>query len=316
MSQKSVLEQIQQVTTVVVDTGDLDKIKQYRPQDATTNPSLVLKAVRSNHQVVRTFVEEAQRHNINDAQSQMEWVMVSLGKRILDLIPGRVSTEVEAMFSFDREATVQTARRLMSYYVELGVDPKRILIKIAATWEGIQAAKQLEQEGIHCNMTLIFSPVQAIACAEAGATLISPFVGRILDWHIAEDPNGQYVGDQDPGVQSVKEIYTYFKQRQYKTQVMGASFRNMSEIQALAGCDLLTISPDLLKECSESTSHTPVVLSESIANNSLPLPAVDVSEVSFRWLMNENPMATEKLSEGIRVFAKDGQTLRDCISSL
>ncbi|CAG8495107.1 418_t:CDS:2 [Ambispora gerdemannii] len=301
----SVLDQIKQFTTIVSDTGDFESIAQYKPQDATTNPSLILAASQNPqyaHLIDRAIeYAKAKGGNINDQ-------LINFGTEILKIIPGRVSTEVDARLSFDKEATLAKARHLIGLYKEAGIDSSRVLIKVASTWEGIQAAKQLETEGIHCNLTLLFSFPQAVACAEAGVTLISPFVGRILDWY-KKSTGKVYVAHEDPGVQSVKRIYNYYKNHGYKTIVMGASFRNTGEIEELAGVDFLTISPALLKELNQNNKQVTRKLSPEIAATQSE-PKVSFDEKTFRWELNEDPMATEKLAEGIRKFAEDAVKLK------
>jgi transaldolase len=294
------LDQLKQFTTVVADTGDFQAMRAYAPHDATTNPSLILKAVQK-------------------AEDIIDAVLVAFGCEILSIIPGRVSTEVDARLSFDTEATVAKAKHLIALYEARGVARERVLIKIASTWEGIRAADQLRAEGIRCNMTLLFSLAQAVACAEAGVQLISPFVGRIYDWYKKDaganwDPVAQG-GANDPGVQSVLRIYNYYKKFDYPTEVMGASFRNISQIVELAGCDLLTISPDLLAQLQQSDAPVERKLSPDNANaaNIVRLPA---DEKSFRWHMNADAMATEKLAEGIRLFAADAVKLEALIEPL
>lgn len=311
------LEQIRQFTTVVADTGDFESIIAYRPQDATTNPSLIYAAAsqpKYRHLAARA-VEEARRvcGPGDDLLSlALDRIAVNFGIEILNIIPGRVSTEVDARLSFDTEGTIAKARELIRLYEEAGYSRERILIKIASTWEGIRAAEVLEKEGIHCNLTLLFSLVQAIACAEAGVTLISPFVGRILDWHRKERNLGEVPPEEDPGVQSVTEIFNYYKKFGYKTEVMGASFRNTGEIIALAGCDLLTIAPSLLKELKQLEVKVEQRLDAEWAR-SLDITPLHPDEKLFRWLLNEDAMATDKLAEGIRRFAADLRKLEDFI---
>ncbi len=315
----SKLEQLKAMTTVVADTGDLDAIAQWRPEDATTNPSLLLKAASSD--AYRPMLDEAvafaSRQGGSDDE-QLGWatdkLAVLAGRQILERIPGLVSTEVDARLSFDTEATVAKARRLVELYDSLGVDTNRVLIKIASTWEGIRAAEQLEKEGIRCNLTLLFSFIQAAACADAGVYLISPFVGRILDWHLANSDRKSFAPEEDPGVQSVSRIYNFYKANGYKTVVMGASFRNIGEIEQLAGCDRLTISPDLLQALKEDTGHLPRQLSPETARSNDRPQAID--ERLFRWESNEDAMATEKLAEGIRRFAADQVTLEQKVGQL
>ena len=300
------LEQLKSMTTVVADTGDLEAIRRYQPIDATTNPSLLLKAAAIEE--YRPLLEKSLTDTQNAHPNQRitlasEHLAVNIGREILSIIPGKMSTEVDARLSFDTAATINTARRIISLYEALGISRERILIKIASTWEGIQAAKQLELEGIECNLTLLFSFHQAVACAEAGATLISPFVGRILDWYKANTENKEYNAQEDPGVLSVTRIYQYYKRFDYNTIVMGASFRNTGEIEQLAGCDRLTISPQLMGELEIDEGNLERVLSPDMASSSEE--KVSLTEKSFRWFMNEDAMATEKLAEGIRNFAKD-----------
>ncbi len=310
------LAQLKQYTTVVADTGDFGSIKAYEPQDATTNPTLIYKAVQMEaySHLLEKAAEMAERegsHGTNLVESVLDHLLVLFGREILSIIPGRVSTEVDARFSFDVERTVEKARHIIKLYDNQGIDRERILIKIASTWEGLEAARQLEEEGIHCNLTLLFSLVQAIRAAENNCTLISPFVGRILDWYKAQT-GGDYTPQDDPGVQSVTQIYHYLKHFDLKTQVMGASFRNIGEIQALAGCDLLTISPDLLEELK--SSHEPLEQQLSVARaKAEPIQRLEADEKTFRWHMNADPMATDKLAEGIRKFAADTEDLIDLI---
>ena len=296
------LEQLKAMTTVVADTGDILAIHKYQPTDATTNPSLLLKAASlPEYQALLQRITKGQAPF--DVGQACERLAVAIGSEILDIIPGYVSTEVDARLSFDTAATVAKARTLIAQYQANGWPRDRVLIKIASTWEGIQAARLLEQEGIRCNLTLLFSFAQAVACAEAGVTLISPFVGRILDWYKARQPQQDFSGDKDPGVQSVARIYHYYKQHGYRTIIMGASFRNTGEIKALAGCDRLTISPQLLEELSQSQEALPRQLEPQTAIHQQPKLTLD--EKQFRWMMNEDAMATEKLAEGIRTFAAD-----------
>lgn len=299
------LTQLKAMTDVVADTGDIEAIRRFQPQDATTNPSLLLKAAAlPQYQTMISEVVAGLGSN-RDPASLKEAVMqiaVRIGREICQIVPGKVSTEVDARLSFNTAATVDEARKLVELYRQQGVDKSRLFIKIASTWEGIRAAEILEKEGIECNLTLLFSLTQAAACAEAGATLISPFVGRILDWHVARG-NSPANAEEDPGVISVSSIYSYYKQHGYATVVMGASFRNIGEIEALAGCDRLTISPALLEELETAEGTLPRKLS---ADAEFPaVPKLALSESSFRWAMNEDAMATEKLAEGIRAFAAD-----------
>jgi transaldolase len=306
------LESLKQFTTVVADTGDFQLMRKYAPRDATTNPSLILKA--SAQPEYNELIKKAIQEGAN-TEDRLDRLSVAFGLEILKIIPGRVSTEVNARLSFDTQATVEKARRLIQLYQEAGISKDRILIKIATTWEGIKAAKILEKEGIHCNMTLLFSLVQAAACAEAGVTLISPFVGRILDWYKAARGVDHIPAAEDPGVLSVKSIYYYYKQRGIKTEVMGASFRNEGEILELAGCDLLTISPELLEKLASMEQPLERKLKVEDAEKLSP-PDVEISEQNFRWLLNEDAMATEKLAQGIRVFAADLAKLEEKVIKL
>jgi transaldolase len=307
------LESLKRYTTIVADTGDIDAIARHRPQDATTNPSLLLKAAQmpSYKHLVDEAAELAQEGGGSEreqAEKFMDGLAVSFGHEILKLIPGRVSTEVDASLSFDTEATVAKARKLISLYHKKNIGPERILIKIASTWEGIRAAERLEKEGIHCNLTLLFSFAQAVACAEAGVTLISPFVGRIYDWYRKEYPDKPIVPDDDPGVASVTRIYNYFKKYGYKTLVMGASFRNTDQIVHLAGSDLLTISPDLLEKLEKAEGELERRLDPEKAKSTAE-PKLHLDEKTFRWMHNEDAMATDKLAEGIRKFYADARKL-------
>lgn len=314
---KSKLEQLAQMTTVVADTGDLDAIKHWQPRDATTNPSLLLKAtdLDAYRPMLEAAVHWARQQGGGDREqleNATDRLAVLAGREILGIIPGVVSTEVDARLSFDTKATVSRARKLVRLYEDIGTDPARVLIKIASTWEGICAARQLEQEGIRCNLTLLFSFHQAMACADAGAHLVSPFVGRILDWHLAASGKKQIAPDEDPGVLSVARIYNYFKANAYNTVVMGASFRNAGEIEMLAGCDRLTISPSLMQALSEDKGELRRRLSPQTAQSSDPVE--ELNESRFRWQLNEDAMATEKLAEGIRRFAADQVSLEQRIS--
>ncbi len=310
------LSQLKAVTTVVVDSGDLGVIEQFRPVDATTNPSLLLNASQLDFAkpMLSAAIRYAKTHADDNAailELACDKFAVDVGTAISKLVPGRVSTEVDARLSFDTEATVAKALQLVELYQQNGVSSDRILIKVASTWEGIQAARQLEQQGIQCNLTLLFHMAQARACAEAGAYLISPFVGRILDWYKANTKQ-DYTADTDPGVLSVRDIYHFYKEHGYPTVVMGASFRNTGEVLALAGCDRLTISPGLLDELSKQTGSLDIKLRDSGANT--PKPAA-LTESEFRWQLNEDAMATEKLAEGIRKFAVDQRKLEQLIAS-
>src|SRR5450830_1383423 len=307
------LEQLKQFTTVVADTGDFQSIQAYTPRDATTNPSLILKAVQKDE--YKPLLEKAVRDRPDASTGDIiDHLLIAFGLEILKTIPGRVSTEVDARLSFDTAGTVAKGRQLIALYEQAGVARERVLIKIAATWEGIRAAEILEKDGIHCNMTLLFSLAQAIACAEAGARLISPFVGRIYDWH-KKSTGIDYEGAEDPGVQSVNRIYNYYRKFGYDTEVMRASFRNTSQILELAGCDLLTISPDLLQKLADSSSTVTQKLSKELAQQS-DVTQIDMNEKVFRFQLNEDAMATEKLSEGIRAFCADTVKLEQLIIAL
>lgn len=302
----SLLEQLKTMTTIVADTGDIEAIHHHHPEDATTNPSLLLKAASLPAYVplITDAIAWAKAQSDDPARQvldAMDKLAVGAGLEVLKYIPGRISTEVDARLSFDTEATLNKARKLIALYNGAGVDNSRVLIKIASTWEGIRAAEILEQEGINCNLTLMFGFAQARASAEAGATLISPFVGRILDWHKARTGR-DFTAEEDPGVLSVRQIYAYYKAHGYKTIVMGASFRNMGEILALAGCDRLTIAPNFLKELGETEGHLVRQLSDTGSSKARPARIV---EAEYRWAMNEDAMATEKLAEGIRGFTAD-----------
>jgi transaldolase len=305
------LDELRAMTTVVADTGDMDSIRAFKPTDSTTNPSLILKASQMPHYA--RFVDEAIQWGSKHKASLTEVtdrVAVNFGAELTTIVPGRVSTEVDADLSFDTEAMIAKGRTLIADYEERGVKRDRILIKLASTWEGMKAAHQLQSEGIDCNMTLMFSLAQAIAAADAGAFLVSPFVGRILDWHVKAG-GGPYDGESDPGVKSVREIYAYYKTYGIKTVVMGASFRSAGEIEALAGCDRLTISPEWLDHLAKDEGPLPRRLDPARPG---PAPArMTMDEKKFRWMLNENQMATEKLSDGIRLFAHDLGTLRSMI---
>lgn len=307
------LEQLKQYTTVVADTGDFHAMQTFQPQDATTNPSLTLKAVQKPE--YRPLLEQTvQAHRGASTSTIIDHLLVAFGLKILAIIPGRVSTETDARLSFDTEGTITKARQLIALYETAGISRERVLIKIASTWEGICAAKVLQQEDIRCNMTLLFSLPQAIACAEAGAQLISPFVGRIYDWYKKATGN-EYSGADDPGVQSVKGIYTYYKKFGYSTEVMGASFRNTSQILELAGCDLLTISPELLQKLSETQAPLQRKLS-TVQAVQADLQKISLDEKAFRLALNEDAMATEKLAEGIRLFCADSLKLEQLVDAL
>lgn len=306
------LDTLRQWTTVVADTGDFRQLAQYKPQDATTNPSLILKAVQKPE--YRPLLDETvARHKGRPVDEVIDHLLVRFGTEILSLIPGRVSTEVDARLSFDTAATIARAERIVALYRAQGVDTgQRLLIKIASTWEGIQAAAALEKKGIHCNLTLLFAFCQAVACGEAGVRLISPFVGRIYDWYKKAAGNqwdeAANAGENDPGVKSVRQIFAYYKNHGVATQVMGASFRNVGQIAALAGCDLLTISPELLGELAASEAPLKHAL-DAKETKDLALPKVSFNEPAFRFALNEDAMATEKLAEGIRAFAADAVKL-------
>lgn len=303
------LDQLKKMTTVVSDTGDINSIKKYAPTDATTNPSLIYQAAKEEQ--YQYLIDEAIHWGMaksSDPHKMIRFIitklMVNFGIEILKIVPGRVSTEVDARLSFDIEGSIQKATQLIGLYEADGIDRNRILIKLASTWEGIQAAKLLEQEGIHCNMTLLFSLPQAVAAAEAGATLISPFVGRILDWYKAHEHVEGYPPEKDPGVVSVTQIYNYYKKYGFNTQIMGASFRNVEEILELAGCDLLTIAPKFLEILQNTEGKVSQKLSSENAKK-INIEKLNLDEKSFRYLINDNAMATEKLAEGIRLFSAD-----------
>ena len=305
------LERLREVSTVVADTGDIDAIARFRPMDATTNPSLLLKAATLPAYAPLLDGAIAQASGSDRIGDACDRLAVAIGGEILKLVPGRVSTEVDARLSFDTEATIAKAHKLVQLYADAGIGTERLLIKVASTWEGIRAAEQLEREGIHCNLTLLFSFAQAVACAEAGVFLISPFVGRILDWHLAHGMATPATPQDDPGVQSVQRIWQYYKQHGYATVVMGASFRNTGEVLALAGCDRLTISPDLLAALEQSD----VAVERALVNGGeRAAPPAPLDEPGFRWQHNEDAMATEKLAEGIRKFAADQRALETLVA--
>ncbi|MFM7704341.1 MAG: transaldolase [Rubrivivax sp.] len=312
------LDQLKQHTVVVADTGNFLQLAQFTPRDATTNPSLILKAVQQS-EYAPLLAETVQARRAQPVDEIVDAVLVRFGLEILKIVPGRVSTEVDARLSFDREATLARARRIMGLYEAAGIPRERVLIKIAATWEGIQAARALEAEGIHCNLTLLFSFGQAVACGEAGVQLISPFVGRIYDWAKkaagAQWDEAAHADENDPGVKSVSTIYTYYKRFGIRTEVMGASFRNVGQIVALAGCDLLTISPELLAALQASDAPVPRRLDPERAAGA-GLKRLSLDERAFRWALNEDAMATEKLAEGIRAFAADAVKLDRMIKGL
>ncbi|HEB26465.1 MAG TPA: transaldolase [Porticoccus sp.] len=313
----SKLDQLRKMTVVVADTGDIEAIRQYQPIDATTNPSLLLKAAQlpQYQSLLRESIDAAKQRGAADLLSDsMDELAVRIGREILQVVPGRVSTEIDARLSFDTTGTVERGKRLIERYQQAGIDSSRILLKIASTWEGIRAAEQLEREGIQCNLTLLFSFEQAAAAADAGAFLVSPFVGRILDWHKANGGQPSYMPHEDPGVVSVKAIYNFYRQQSYDTVVMGASFRNIGEIEALAGCDRLTISPQLLGELSNDYNELPRSLSPSNTGELIQNNTKD--ETAFRYQMNSNAMATEKLAEGIRNFVADQTKLEQMLEEL
>src|SRR5271157_4117543 len=311
----TLFESLKKYTTVVADTGDIEAIAKHRPQDATTNPSLLYHAAQMpayrhlTEEATELALERGGRHEEMAAEF-IDRLFVLFGSEILKVVPGRVSTEVAASLSFDTTATIAKGRKLISLYEKQGVARERILIKVASTWEGIRAAETLEKEGIHCNLTLLFSFAQAVACAEAGVTLISPFVGRIYDWYKKEKGGAEIPADQDPGVASVTRIYNYYKKYGYKTQVMGASFRNVNQIIRLAGCDLLTISPELLDQLENTEGTVKRELDQVKARESKEQRLL-LEEKTFRWLHNEDAMATEKLAEGIRKFNSDARHLEE-----
>ncbi len=313
---KALLDQLKQYTTVVADTGDFRQMEEYAPQDATTNPSLILSAAKvpEYRPILEKVVLDMKDVPLSGsilAGELMNRVIVAFGLEILKRVPGRVSSEVDARLSFDTQATIGKAHEIIHLYEQAGVERERVLIKIASTWEGICAARELEKEGIHCNLTLLFSLVQAVACAEAGVRLISPFVGRILDWY-SKNTGESYTSETDPGVLSVRSIYHYYKKYGYPVQIMGASFRNTGEILALAGCDLLTISPVLLGELSTGQGTVNCELTPTVSAT-MDIPRVPSDEKSFRFLMNEDAMATEKTAEGIRRFSADIRRLEDML---
>ncbi len=313
----SKLEQLKQFTDVVADTGDIEAIRLYKPLDATTNPSLVYKAAQMpQYQDLLNSAISSTKCIVNSAEqlsSACDHLAVGIGLEILKIVPGRISTEVDARLSFDTKASIAKAHQLINLYEKGGVDKSRVLIKLASTWEGIRAAEVLEKEGINCNLTLLFGFNQAAACADAGVFLISPFVGRILDWYKANTDKKDYTAEEDPGVISVRHIYNYYKQNGYKTVVMGASFRNIGEIEALAGCDRLTISPQLLQELDQDKGELKRAL--SAANTGASITKLLESETSFRFGLNQDAMATEKLAEGIRGFVKDQINLENLLKS-
>lgn len=318
MSSTNQLDQFKQFTVVVADTGDFATLKQYAPRDATTNPSLILKAAQMPEYawLVEKVITDARKSGLSGKAllaTVLDNLLIAFGVEILKIVPGRVSTETDANLSFDADALVAKGRQFIKLYEQAGIARERILVKIASTWEGIRACEVLQKEGINCNLTLLFSLAQAVACAEAKAKLISPFVGRILDWY-KKSTGKDYAAAEDPGVLSVKEIYAYYKKFSHDTEVMGASFRNVGEIQELAGCDLLTISPQLLGELQKNTTPLVRKLSPELAKES-KIEKLDVSEKRFRWLLNENQMATEKTAEGVRLFNADAMKLEAFIAA-
>lgn len=311
------IQELKKYTQIVVDTGEIELIQKHQPLDATTNPSLILKALQKKQYqpLLQKAIAQAKTNSTNKAHKiklALQNIAVFFGKEILQFIKGKVSTEIDARLSFDKEASIYEAKNIIALYQKEGVDKERILIKIAATWEGVQAAKELEKEGIHCNVTLLFSFCQAVVAANAGVYLISPFVGRILDWHQKNQSGQDFYGAKDPGVQSVKEIYHYYKNCGIHTIVMGASFRNIEQIRQLVGCDKLTISPELLQELEQQTSP----LEQKLSGVKLDNEPLTLSEAQFRFALNQNAMASEKLAEGIRKFSEDTQKLEKIIEEL
>jgi transaldolase len=317
----STLDQLKKLTVIVADTGDVDSIQAHQPQDATTNPSLILAASKMEKyavvfdDAVKYGLSKKDKNDPTIVQTICDKLSVNFGAEILKVVPGRVSTEVDARLSFDCEGSLTKARELIAMYEEMGISKDRILIKLGSTWEGIKAAEALEKEGIHCNLTLLFSFAQAVACAEAKVTLISPFVGRIMDWFKKSTAKDGYDAPEDPGVLSVQKIYKYYKKFGYKTTVMGASFRNLGEILELAGCDSLTIAPKLLAQLGEMKDDVPCKLSTEAAA-AFDIEQISLTEAEFRWMHNEDAMATEKLAEGIRNFAKDQRILEEKVKEL
>lgn len=313
----NLLEQLKKVTTVVADSGDVDSIKALNPVDATTNPSLILQAAKlpQYKHLVDDAIEKSTQNGQTDIDNVCDQLIVNFGCEILKHVPGRISSEVDAKLSFDTQGSIEKGRKLIALYQAAGINKDRVLIKLASTWQGIKAAEQLEKEGVACNLTLLFSMAQAVACAEANVTLISPFVGRILDWYKAKEGK-EFIGADDPGVQSVTRIYQYYKTYGYTTVVMGASFRNTSEITELAGCDLLTISPALLTQLQETEGDLPTKLDASTVKVKSRDALTSLTESSFAWQHNQDAMAVEKLSEGIRNFAKDQEILEALVADL
>ncbi len=312
------LEQLQKLTTIVADTGEFQELKKFHPTDATTNPSLILAAASlpEYQHLIDEAIQYGKQQSLTKEEEKnliMDKIFVNFGLEILKIVPGRVSTEVDATLAFDSDGSYKRAKRFIELYKSAGIGKDRILIKLASTWEGIVTAERLEKEGIHCNMTLLFGMAQAIGCAQAKATLISPFVGRILDWYKKAEGKESYPPTQDPGVVSVTQIYNYYKKYDIKTQIMGASFRNTDEILELAGCDLLTIAPKLLAELQNAAGPVPKKLDLQTAK-SLPIEKIELDEKKFRWMLCKDAMATEKLYEGIRNFAKDASKLEKTIT--
>lgn len=312
------LEQLRRHSTVVADTGDIEAIKYYQPTDATTNPSLILAAAQmpQYRELVEDAINRANKHGKASIEKISDQLFVNFGLEILQVIPGRVSTEVDATISFDTEASIRRAEGIIELYDKAGISKDRVLIKLASTWESIKAAEVLEKRGIKCNMTLLFSMAQAVACADAGVQLISPFVGRIMDWYKAVDGVDGYTPQEDPGVKSVTAIYNYYKKFGYNTEIMAASFRNLGEIKALSGCDLLTIAPKFLEELSNETANIDISLNLESAARSDVERMPELHEGSFRWQLNGNAMASEKLGEGIRAFSEDQSRLERFISTI
>ncbi len=309
----NMLEQLKRITTVVADSGDIEAIKLHKPIDATTNPSLILQAAKLTQ--YQYLIDKSISQGNDDIDDICDHLTVNFGCEILKCIPGRISSEIDARLSFDTQASIEKAQKIIALYTANGIDKSRVLVKLAATWQGIKAAEELEKQGIHCNLTLLFSMAQAVACAEANVTLISPFVGRILDWHVNKTGQ-QYQACDDPGVVSVKAIYQYYKQYDYKTEIMAASFRNIGEIIELAGCDLLTISPNLLTQLQDTKGQLEHKLNAATVNHRNVETVIPLTFERYLWLLNEDAMASDKLSEGIRNFAKDQTILVKMIEQM
>jgi transaldolase len=309
----NMLEQLKRITTVVADSGDIEAIKLHKPIDATTNPSLILQAAKLPQ--YQYLITKSISQGNDDIDNICDHLTVNLGCEIIKCIPGRISSEIDARLSFDTQASIEKAQKIIALYADNGIDKSRVLVKLAATWQGIKAAEELEKQGIHCNLTLLFSMAQAVACAEANVTLISPFVGRILDWHVNKTGQ-QYQACDDPGVVSVKAIYQYYKQYDYKTEIMAASFRNIGEIIELAGCDLLTISPNLLTQLQDTKGQLEHKLNAATVNHRNVETVIPLTFERYLWLLNEDAMASDKLSEGIRNFAKDQTILVKMIEQI